>query len=237
MNEVIKLLQDMLEKSKEDGKSDGELFGKFKCYCDSTNAEKASSIADTTKEIGNLEGKIEELSATSGKLSVEAATLNRKMTDNERARNDATALREKAHEDFVSEEEDMNGAMAQMQVAIDTLSDISYPEEEGDAALLAKASGKTFRGVKLHSHGASMPLSAKQKSALKAAAIFLKPADQKVVSNFLQVSENAQVSTGGEIVGILKQMKDTFEENLRNAQAGEAAAVKQQQRRRQQRQR
>merc|ERR1719261_1418347 len=98
MTKVVKLLQEMLETSQADGRADTEIFAKFKCYCDSNQAQKAASIATLTSQISTLEGKIEMLSASSGKLSTEVASLDQSMTDNKASRDDAQALRDKANE-------------------------------------------------------------------------------------------------------------------------------------------
>merc|ERR1719261_3856 len=80
MTKVVKLLQEMLEKSQEDGRADTEIFAKFKCYCDSNTASKTASIASLTSQISTHEGQIEKLSASSAKLSTEVAQLDQSMT-------------------------------------------------------------------------------------------------------------------------------------------------------------
>merc|ERR1719262_1619096 len=113
-----------------------------------------------------------------------------------------------------------------MGTAIETLEGISYPEEGGGAAAAASLTStssklaKKLRGV---DSSKDMQVSSAAKHALKEAAIFLPEKDKKAVLGFIQSGMSAaEVSP---IVGILKQMKDTFETNLKNAQAGEAAAV------------
>merc|ERR1719345_4475 len=69
------------------------------------------------KQIELLASEIGELQASSGKLSTENAGLEATMGDNERARNTAQSLRDKANEDFKAEEEDMVNAIGQMDQA------------------------------------------------------------------------------------------------------------------------
>merc|ERR1719359_835134 len=122
ITKVIKLLQDMLVKSKEDGEKDTELFAKYKCYCDSNAASKTKAIDQAGKDIELLAGKISELQASSGALSTENANLQFSMGDNERARETATSLRDKANADYSDQKADMEAAIDQMNQAIDTLS-------------------------------------------------------------------------------------------------------------------
>merc|ERR1719386_599875 len=75
ITKVIKLLQNMMVKSKADGERDTELFAKYKCYCDSNEASKTKSIAEAADTISVLTGEIEELQASNGQLSTENAQL------------------------------------------------------------------------------------------------------------------------------------------------------------------
>merc|ERR1719506_3437232 len=135
MTKVVKLLQEMLETSQVDGRADTEIFAKFKCYCDSNTVTKQASIADLTAQISMHEGQIEELSASSGKLSTEVASLDQSMSDNQAARDEAKALRDKANAAFKDEEADSEAAIAQMDKALETLSAIGADQTAALAAV------------------------------------------------------------------------------------------------------
>ena len=81
ITQVVKLLQHMLEKSKEDGENDRKLYAKFKCYCDTSEADKTASIKTQTELIDLLESKIAELQGDTGGLSSECADLKAAMAD------------------------------------------------------------------------------------------------------------------------------------------------------------
>merc|ERR1719247_1513854 len=83
MTKVVKLLQDLMEKSKEDGKEEATLYAKFKCYCDTQEEEKNAAIDQITDTINTLESQIEEIMAGTGKLSMEVAKLRKDMDANE----------------------------------------------------------------------------------------------------------------------------------------------------------
>merc|ERR1719305_882138 len=78
----------------------------------------------STRRIAILESKISELLGSSGTLSSECADLKAGMSENEAARKEAASLREKQHETFVKDEEDMRTAIGQMNEAIEVLSEI-----------------------------------------------------------------------------------------------------------------
>jgi len=221
MTKVIKLLQGMLEKSKEDGEKDVKIFAKYQCFCDTNDEEKVKSIADAGRSIEQLAGEIGVLQGENGKLGTELADLEMARGDNERARTTAETLREKAKADFMGEEEDMVAAIGQMDQAIDTLAAIGADQ----TAAGAKASLASLKGTVKKTH-APKELSATLKVALKAASIFLPVKQQRQLGSFLQAPFTGTYSSqSGEIVGILKNMRDTFKANLASARASESAAA------------
>merc|ERR1719265_1531160 len=135
------------------------------------------------------------------------------MGDNERARTTAEELRTKANDDFKASEEDIVAAISSMDQAIDTLSAIGA--DQTAASLMAT---ETFMG-----HG---QVKSKVKDALKAASVFLTDKQKRSVASFIQAPfTGTYQSQSGEIVGILKNMRDTFKSNLASARSSESAAA------------
>merc|ERR1719409_1465860 len=220
ITKVIKMLQGMLVKSKADGENDVKLFAKYKCYCDSNAAEKAKAIVDQGKEIELLAGEIAELQASNGKLSTDNAELEMAMGDNERARTTADELRSKANDDFKAEEEDMVNAIGQMDQAIDTLAAIGADQTAAKASLMAKEKFMSSPKASL------IKVKDSVKDALKAASVFLSSKQRQSLTSFIQAPfTGTYQSQSGEIVGILKNMRDTFKSNLASARAAESAAA------------
>jgi DNA repair exonuclease SbcCD ATPase subunit len=220
ITKVVKLLQEMLDKSKAEAKEERELFAKFKCYCDDNELEKKDSIDDTNKEIGVLSSKIEELQGATGTLSSEVAKLASLISANEAARAEAESIRNKEHEDYVKEKDDMEQAISQMDDAIDALAEVGADQTMGDSA---RDNKKFMAGFK----GDFVALRSTVKQALLAANSFMTPAVHKKVFAFIQAPFTGSYSSqSGEIVGILKNMRDTFRSNLKGAIAAEKAAVK-----------
>jgi len=221
ITKVIKMLQGMLVKSKADGEKDVKLFAKYKCYCDSNAAEKKQSIEDNGKMMELLAGEIMALQAENGKLSSENAALEMAMGDNERARTTADELRSQANTDFVAEESDMKAAIGQMDQAIDTLAAIGADQTAAKASLMAK---DKFMGHE-SSKASLIKVAGSVKDALKAASVFLSSKDKNTLTSFIQAPfTGTYQSQSGEIVGILKNMRDTFKSNLASARASENAS-------------
>merc|ERR1711970_492367 len=82
ITQVVKLLQDMLDKSKKEGDAERVIYAKFKCYCDTSEAEKKASIKKETESIALLESQIDEIQGDTGGLSSECADLKASMAEN-----------------------------------------------------------------------------------------------------------------------------------------------------------
>jgi len=215
ITKVVKILQDMLAKSKEEGDEERTIFAKFKCFCDDNEREKKESISDLGKDINVLSSKIEELQGSTGGMSSEAAQLRSDMMANENARAEAESIRNKEHESFVTEEADMEQAIDQMNEAIDTLSEVGADQTLGDSAADHEKMMAGFSALAVNS---------RVKQALSAVSIFLNPQQTKNVQSFLQARApftGSYTSQSGQIVGTLKSMRDTFKENLATARATE----------------
>jgi len=210
MTKVVKILQDMLEKSQKEGAVERDLYAKFKCYCDDNEANKKEEIKEFTKMIQELENEIDEVQADTGKLSTMCAEYKQGMADNEEFRKNAQSVRDKENEAFKSEETDMVDGIGAMDQAIETLSEVGA--DQTAAASLSQQ--KTTL------------LKASVKEALAAVRVLLNNKQKKTVGAFLQAPfTGTYTAQSGEIVGILKNMRDTFKENLATIRAGEKKAA------------
>ena len=217
ITKVVKLLEKMQAKSKKDGIEDTELFAKFKCYCDDNTEEKSATIKEITERIPVVNAKIAGLKASTGELSAENSRLEASMAENEAARNEAKALRKKAQADFEQEEADMETAIAALNKAIGILAAVGADQTKSTSASHEKFMGKGESLVSIKTDIAQ---------ALAAASAFAGVETVKRVNAFLEAPfsgvYNAQ---SGEIVGILKNMEDTFKLNLKNARAAEKKSI------------
>eukprot|EP00747_Dinoflagellata_sp_TGD_P137748 gnl/TRDRNA2_/TRDRNA2_175726_c0_seq21.p1 gnl/TRDRNA2_/TRDRNA2_175726_c0~~gnl/TRDRNA2_/TRDRNA2_175726_c0_seq21.p1 ORF type:complete len:778 (+),score=292.20 gnl/TRDRNA2_/TRDRNA2_175726_c0_seq21:97-2334(+) len=221
ITKVVKILETMMEKSKKEGAKEATLFGKYQCYCDTNEAEKTASITDLTKKIGLLGSNIQELKGENGKLSAECAELRTQMQDNEAAREEAQGIRDKAEAAFLAEEADLKQAIGQMDDAITTLAEVGA-DQTAKLVQVGAAEHSQFRGS-----ASLLKLSDTVKHALSAASVFLDARQTRSEESFLQAPfTGTYTSQSAEIVGILKNMRDTFKQNLANAQATESAQKK-----------
>merc|ERR1719359_2712119 len=134
ITKVVKLLQGMLEKSQKEGDEERVIYAKFKCYCDTNEAEKKASIKELTEQIELLGSQIAETQGDTGGLSSECADLKAKMAENKQARDDATALRKKENKAFEAEKADLTQAIKQMKDAIDVLTKVGADQTSATGA-------------------------------------------------------------------------------------------------------
>jgi len=223
ITKVVKLLQDMMEKSKTEGDAERTLYGKFKCYCDTNDAEKIDQIASLEKTSSLLESAIDSLQSNNGELSAQVGQLKADMADNVQGRKDATNIRDKANAAFKLEKQDLTDAVGQMDEAIKVLAAVG-----GDQTMAQSAADheKFMAGSKVKSP-LLIALGSEVKTALAAASIFLNPVQKKQVGAFIQAPfTGAYSSQSSQIVGILKDMRDTFKTNLGEAIGTEAKDLK-----------
>merc|ERR1719183_3229760 len=216
ITKVVKLLESMLEQSKEDGEEDRKLHAKFTCYCETQESTKTQEVEDLTSKIAFLESKIGGAQGSTGKLSSECAELKSDMAANEQARANAQSIRDKENAAFTELEADLVAALDQMKNAIDTLSEVG-----ADQTKSAGADMKQFMA------GGFLQSKSKATASLKAVSMLLDKKQNAVLSSFLQAPFTGTYSSqSGEVMGIIKNMKDTFEENLADARKTEKTQKK-----------
>jgi len=220
ITQVVKLLQGMLDKSKAEGDEERKIYAKFKCYCDTSEAEKTASIKKETEAINLLESEIAEIQGDTGGLSSEVADLKANMADNKQARDDATALREKENKAFKAEKADLEQAIKQMKAAIETLAAVGA--DQTDDKTRDRGDNEQFQAG--HSSLAQLrgkslvALQAQVKHALDAASALMNPEQQSAATAFLQGPfTGTYTSQSGVVMSIIKNMRDTFEKNLADA--------------------
>jgi len=212
----------MLEKSKKDGDADREIYAKFKCYCDTNEQEKTEQIAELTKDISLFESKIEELQGSSGELSVDRAKIKERIAAIKLALKQAQELRETEAEAYQSKKFDLETAIGQMKNAIDTLTEIG-----ADQTLENAVGADHTKFMADYKPPALVKLQARVKQALMAIYPFVVGKPAGALDSFLQKPfTGTYTAQSGEVVGILKDMRDTFKSNLATATDVENKAIK-----------
>merc|ERR1719261_456045 len=219
VSKVITLLKDMVAQLEKVAEEDEEVYEGMGCWCETNDKEKTKSISDAEQHIADLTAAIEEHTANSARLNTEIENLNKEITKNQGALDTATALRTKQLAEFNEEEKDMLQSIASLKSAVIALS-------KHHEAMLQDSSDVYYNIVtSLHDE------LRKHKDLL---AQVITPHQRKVIESFVQSPEDyfdaqptfrqsakQSAPASGEIFGILKQMKETFETNLASSQKEE----------------
>jgi len=196
---VVTMLQQMTNKIEAEGKKEEGLFEKFMCYCKTGKGDLEQSISDAETKIPRVDAAIKELSASIGQLAADLEKAKADRADAKKAIAEATRLREKEAAAFAKNSGDMKTNLAALSKAIDAIS------TGMGGSFLQTAGGSVLRQLSVDMEMSSV--------------------DRDVLSSFLSgASQYAPQS--GQIVGILKQMKDTMEKDLADAVATEEASIK-----------
>merc|ERR1719387_899130 len=161
---------------------------------------------------------------------MEAANLEADMATNQKGQGQATSTRDKEKEAFEKEEADLITGIGQLDQGIEILAAVGADQTvTGDSdseLLMAKDATAAAKGMFMAKKSTVKKLDDHMKEALRAASVFLNAKQRSMVSAFIQApftgNYNAQ---SGEIVGVLKNMNDTFTANLANARQVEAKAI------------
>jgi len=224
VSKVITLLKDMLKQLEKEAEEDEEIYDKMACWCETNDKEKTKAIADAEARIEDLTTMIEELTASSARLNTEIKNLEGEVAKNQEALDKATALRQKQLAEFNAEEKDALEALSALKAAIVVLS-----KHHGGAAALQTEELVSISSIlrhQMHKHADILGevITPKQKRII--ASFVQAPEDYFKATAFLQTgkqvpSAGSYAPASGEIFGILKQMKETFEANLSQSQKEE----------------
>merc|ERR1719456_1485017 len=220
VSKVITLLKDMLKQLEKEAEEDEEIYDKMACWCETNDKEKTKSIADAEARISDLTTKIEELTANSARLNTEIKNLEKEVAENQAALDKATAIRQKQLAEFNEEEKDLLESISALKSAVTVLS-------KHNSLLLMPRS---------HLVGVAATVQNEMQKHESLLAGVLTHKERRAVSSFIQAPEDyfdaeptfkqSYAPQSGEIFGILKQMKETFETNLSSSQKDEMANQK-----------
>jgi chromosome segregation ATPase len=204
IRKVVTMLQNVQKKVEAEGKRDEELFEKYMCYCKSGVGTLEKGIADAEARVVDLESSIKGDAEKKNQLEQD---LKANKADREAAKKtlaEATALREKEAKAFAAYKAESETNIAATKKAV--------------AALEAGMDGGAFVQV----------TAANAVTALRSLIQKNDMADEsrQALMAFLQGSDaSAYAPQSGQITGILKQMGDEMETDLRDASEAEAKAV------------
>ena len=203
IRKVVTILQDMQKELEAEGEKEQGLFDKFMCFCDGNTDGMSAAAEKASQDIVELKSKLEAEKAEKTQLDQE---LVQHKLDREKANGDleqATGLREKEHSEYVAATGDLDTNLQAMTGAV---------------AALEKGMGESFLQ------------STAKKTVLIQAVQKTEAVDDYQRDELLGLLQGtnpfgAYSGQSGEIVGMLKAMKDEMAGDLKSTVAAEEAAV------------
>jgi hypothetical protein len=131
IQKVVTLVKEMKAQTTKEGEEDLEAYDKYKCWCETTVAEKTAAIAAAEDKLGELASFLEESAAKEGELKTEIAGLEEDLAADTEALSTATKLREEENGKFKEEEADMKETLGLLSEAIAVLSKVQLVQTPG----------------------------------------------------------------------------------------------------------
>jgi len=196
---IVNMLILMQGKVEAEGEKTDKLFEKFMCYCKAGDEKMGASIEAAEEKIPQVTSDVKASKELEAQLKKELEGHKADREEAEAAIAKAKGIREKEAKAFAAESGDAKSNIAALGKAIPAIE---------------KGMGASF----LQTNGAN------RLRAIFSADADLSPADRDLVRSFLQGGQGYEPASG-EIVGIMKQMKETMEKELVEMQQEEEAAI------------
>jgi len=218
VTKVINLLKDMITQMEKEAEEDEETYEAMGCWCTTNDKLKTKSIADAEQAISDLTVAIEGFTAESARLNQEIPALEGEIAKNTEALESSTAMRKKELAEFNAEEKESLQTISSLKGAVVALSkhhEASFLQEGTTAATMAQVTMWTDLKHRLNKHQTFLKqiFTPRQRHAMTA-----------YVEEATYEGSYSKAPASGEIFGILKQMKESFETNLANSQKEETQA-------------
>jgi len=200
VRKVIDLLNAMSTKVREEGDEKAESYKKFECYCNHNKENLKAQNAEAEKTIPTLRSRLSEVTALNAELGAEIEGAKKDREDAKRVLKDAMAMRKKEYVAYTKESESKRQTLEALGKAIMAL-------RKGNGALfLQTASAGLLR---------SLSLSADMTAH-----------DRDMLSSFLaNGNENGYQPASLGVLGMMKNMKEEMEADLKELQAEEKKRV------------
>jgi len=211
---VVRMLEDMKVELQAAKETDDKVYEELTCWCTGGTDEKKNAIELGEAKMSDLQSAMGEYGAKIEELREGLATTKSKLREDKAALDTAVAIRMKENKAFHEEEVDMLDAIQGCDNALKVLGkhhSLAQIKEVGKSL-------QTLTAMQL----AKDNLGRDKMAVLKA---FLQEAEDSSISRLRIPGMQSYAPQSGQIVGILSQMKEDFEGDLKNAQAEEATAV------------
>merc|ERR1719191_1038759 len=207
MRKIIGMLQDMAKELEREGEVEKEIFDKAICACEGGTDNLNKVIADSGAQIEELTAKVASGNAEKAQLTQDVADHKANSASAKSDLDEATMLRDKEHKSFSATEKDTKTNLDGLSKAIPAIE-----KGMGGAALMQMpGQERKMEGLRRFIEVTKL-LGNDERSNVLA---FLEQGSDE------DAGDKTQSQGAGEILGILKNMKDEMEKDLGDMQTQE----------------
>eukprot|EP00933_Yihiella_yeosuensis_P055771 TRINITY_DN5468_c0_g1_i1.p1 TRINITY_DN5468_c0_g1~~TRINITY_DN5468_c0_g1_i1.p1 ORF type:complete len:707 (+),score=234.65 TRINITY_DN5468_c0_g1_i1:169-2289(+) len=211
IRKVTKMLEKMKEKCAEEGDKEEDLYKKYQCYCKTNEEKLQNTIKANEDKLPDIKAKLQAAKDAKVVLDQDIVNLKADRDEAEKALQEATALREKEHEEFKARTDELTTNIPAVLRAYDALKkSIEQPGSKIPGVnLLQTATVDTLRKIVTSRDD-------------------MLNADRQELLAFIEYAHGSNSNynpQSGEIVGILRQMGDDMKAQLAEAKKKESEAV------------
>lgn len=210
---MIRLLEDMKAELEKEKAEDEEVYKMLHCWCKDNREEKQKSIDLGEAKMADLKTSMGEYAAKIDELREGLASTRETLKADQKALDEATAIRTKDKYAFMSEEKELLDAVQSCKEALVVLSKHNPSLEQ------LRQAARTLEEMK----AAQMARDSLGKDKMAILKAFLQQAEDESQASALRRIPGFQsyMPQSGQIFGILKQMQEEFEADLSAAQKEE----------------
>jgi len=219
VSRIVTLLNGLKDKLENDLDAEENLFGTYKCWFKSTTTTKTASNEAAKSRIDSLKNYIKDVDAGKIEFTTERKDLEKNVADLTKDLATAKSMRENEKKDFVAAESEMKMAVAALGKATKTIADATK------GALVQK---RSYLGMLALRHNVQKAMALGRGLLDKADMLYLdqlandgvpKPDWKKL--NRKATFKKKYTKRSGKILKTLSALQNTFEANLKDAQAKE----------------
>jgi len=225
VEKVVHLLEDLKANLEADQKAEQQIYDRYACWCETTSGAKAAAIIMGNSKVVTLTQRVLELKGEVAVLSKEISDLSGKIADNEASQKQATDVRTKENQAWMSEKAELEEAINALERAITVLAKgtgvkTGLLQGSNSASLAVRQQSVASVRSAIRSLPSNANVGPKQLAAIaEFAKEFEGVSTVDASSNFSPASATVQ--------GILKDMYDTFTADLEKQTQQEGTAQRQ----------
>jgi DNA repair exonuclease SbcCD ATPase subunit len=215
ISRVVQLMEGLIKKVEADGKAEEDLFEKYVCWYKTVVSSKKASNAEAATRIESLTAYIDDVKSGRVEFTSERKDLESEIEKLNTEIETATDMRKKENEDFLAAKDEMDKAIAALELAVEILGSMASSKE----GVLASLSSEVKHAIELGKNSLSQ----------EDARFLEQVLDGDVAPDWKKLNRKATFkmkykARSLKIQEILADMLQTFQDNLADAKKTEKTA-------------